>query len=94
VIKGSTFSLLYGPCLLFVAKECGNCDKRHQGSYHGKVIHLLSDTAYLFFALKAPSVVSVWEMDLPYCLSVLLRGQRLYKITALIKSGNYYNNFM
>jgi hypothetical protein len=59
-----------------------------------KEIKLLSEIAYSVFALKASWVVSVWVMDLPHCLSVTLRGQRLYKITPLIKSGNYPDNFM
>jgi hypothetical protein len=78
-------------CLL--QRNVGNCDNRHQDIYHGKVTQLLSDIAYSIFSLNAPWVVSVWEMDLPYCVFVLLRGQRLYKINALIKDG-YYNNFM
>jgi len=59
-------------CLLH--RNVGNCDKRHQGSYHGKAVQLLSNIAYSIFSLKAPWVVSVWEMDLPYYLSLLLRG--------------------
>jgi hypothetical protein len=79
-------------CLL--QRSVGNCDKRHQDSYRGKIIQLLSDIAYSVFSLKTPWAVSAWETYLPYCLSVLLRGQRLYKITALIVSGCYYNIFM
>jgi hypothetical protein len=79
-------------CLL--QRNVGNCDKMHQDSYRGKVIQLLSDIAYFIFSLKAPWVVSVLEMDPPYCLSVLLRGQRLYKINAPIKDGGCYNSFM
>jgi hypothetical protein len=47
------------------------------------------------FAYRTHWVLLIWQMDLPHCMSMLLGvSEIIQNNSTVIKSGNYYNNFM